>query len=109
MNMVHKMRKSGFLISAALLFVTVSGCSQFDQSITDCDNLREEIVEMSEEDRQSRGYALVKIREPKTLSKSDNKISCSGSAIWTDGDKTSITYESYIDEDGDRMIEYEVN
>ena len=103
------MRKSSFSASAALLIAAVSGCSQLDQSITDCDNLREEIVEMSEEDRQSRGYALVKIREPKTLSKSDNKISCSGSAIWTDGDKTSITYESYIDEDGDRMIEYEVN
>lgn len=96
-------------ISAALLVIAVSGCSQLDQSATDCDNLREDIVEMSEEDRQSRGYALVKIREPKTLSKSDNRISCSGLAIWTDGDKTSITYESYIDEDGDRMIEYEVN
>ena len=103
------MKRSSFSISAALLIAAVSGCSQLDQSITDCDNLSEEIVEMSEEDRQSRGYALVKIREPKTLSQSDNKISCSGSAIWTDGDKTSITYESYIDEDGDRMIEYEVN
>jgi len=107
--MIHEMRKPNFSISATLLIVAVSGCSQLDQSITDCDNLREEIVEMSEEDRQSRGYALVKIREPKTLSKSGNKISCSGSAIWTDGDKTSIIYESYIDEDGDRMIEYEVN
>ena len=62
------MRKSSFSISVALLIVAVSGCSQLDQSITDCDNLSEEIVEMSEEDRQSRGYALVKIREPKTLS-----------------------------------------
>ena len=103
------MRKSSFSISAALLIVAVSGSSQLDQSITDCDNLREEIVEMSEEDRQSRGYALVKIREPKTLSRSDNRISFSGSDIWTDGDKTSITYDSYIDEDGDLMIEYEVN
>ena len=103
------MKKSFLSISAASFILGVSACSQLDQSITDCDNLREEIVEMSEEDRQSRGYALVKIREPKTLSKSDNKISCSGSAIWTDGDKTSITYESYIDEVGDRMIEYEVN
>ena len=103
------MKKSFLSISAASFILGVSACSQLDQSITDCDNLREEIVEMSEEDRQSRGYALVKIREPNTLYKSDNKISCSGSAIWTDGDKTSITYESYIDEDGDRMIEYEVN
>ena len=103
------MSKSNFSICSALLIVAVSGCSQLDQSITDCDNLREEIVEMSEEDRQSRGYALVKIREPKTLSKSDKRISCKGLALWTDGDKTSITYESYIDEDGDRMIEYEVN
>jgi len=103
------MSKSNFSGCAAIIIVAFSGCSQLDQSDTDCDNLREEIVEISEEDWRSRGYALVKIREPKTLSRSDNKISCSGSAIWTDGDKTSITYESYIDEDGDRMIEYEVN
>jgi len=108
-NMILEMKKSFFAISVASLIVGVSACSQLDQSVTDCDNLREEIVELSEEDRQSRGYALVKIREPKTLSRTDNRISCIGSAIWTDGDKTSITYESYIDEDGDRMIEYEVN
>jgi len=103
------MKNSHFAIPAAALILGISGCSQLDQSVTDCDNLRDEIVELSEEDRQSRGYALVKIREPKTLSKSNSKISCSGSAIWSDGDKTSISYESYIDEDGDRMIEYEVN
>ena len=56
------MSKSSFSACGALLIVAVSGCSQLDQSITDCDNLREEIVEMSEEDRQSRGYALVKIK-----------------------------------------------
>ena len=107
--MIFEMSRPFFVISAASLILAVSGCSQLDQSITDCDNLREEIIEMSEEDRQSRGYALVKIREPKTLSRSDKRISCKGLALWTDGDKTSITYESYIDEDGDRMIEYEVN
>ena len=64
---------------------------------------------MSEENWQSKGYALVKTREPKMLSKYDSRISCGGSAIWTDGDKTSITYKSYLDEDGDRMIEHEVN
>ena len=94
---------------ATALISVLAGCAQLDQSITDCDNLREEIVELSKEDRQSRGFALVKIRKPKTLSKSDNSISCIGSALWSDGDKTSITYKSYIDEDGDRMIEYEVN
>ena len=108
-NIIFKTEKSHFAIPAAAFIFGISGCSLLDQSVTDCDNLRDEIAELSEEDRQSRGYALVKIREPKTLSKSNNKISCSGSAIWSDGDKTSISYESYIDEDGDRMIEYEVN
>tara|TARA_B100001758_G_C18097536_1_gene446656 strand:- start:25 stop:336 length:312 start_codon:yes stop_codon:yes gene_type:complete len=103
------MNKVVIAIPATALIFGIVSCAELDQRITDCDNLREEIVELSEEDRQSRGFALVKIREPKTLYKSDKKVSCSGSAIWTDGDKTSITYESYIDEDGDRMIEYEVN
>ena len=52
----------------------VCGCSQLGQSITDCDNLREEIVEKSEEDRRSKGCALVKLRKPKTLSNSDKKF-----------------------------------
>ena len=103
------MIKVAVAISASALISGIAGCAQLGQSIADCNNLREEIIELSEKDRQSRGFALVKIRKPKTLSKSDNLISCSGSALWTDGDKTSITYKSYIDEDGDRMIEYEVN
>ena len=103
------MNRAAIAISATALITGLAGCAQLDQSITSCDNLREEIVELSEEDRQSRGFALIKIRKPKTLFKSDNLISCNGSALWSDGDKTSITYKSYIDEDGDRMIEYEVN
>ena len=103
------MNKFAVAIPASALFLREAGCAQLDQIIADCNNLREEIIELSEEDRQSRGFALVKIRKPKTMSKSGNLISCSGSALWTDGDKTSITYKSYIDEDGDRMIEYEVN
>lgn len=103
------MNRAVIAIPATALISVLAGCAQLDQSIADCDNLREEIVELSKEDSQSRGFALVKIRKPKTLSKSDNLISCIGSALWSDGDKTSITYKSYIDEDGDRMIEYEVN
>ena len=103
------MNRAAIAIPATALISGLAGCAQLNQSITDCDNLREEIIELSNEDRQSRGFALVKIRKPKTLSKSDNLISCSGSALWTDGDKTSIAYKSYIDENGDRMIEYEAN
>ena len=103
------MNKIPVAILASSLILGMAGCAQLAQSIVDCDNLREEIIELSDEDRQSRGFALVKIRTPKTLSKSDHLISCSGSALWTDGDKTSITYKSYIDDDGDRMIEYEAN
>ena len=103
------MNKVTVTIPTSALVLGMTGCAQPDQSIADCNNLREEIIELSEEDRQSRGFALVKIRRPKTLSKSDYLISCGGSALWSDGDKTCITYKSYIDEDGDRMIEYEVN
>ena len=78
--MILKMKRSFFSIPAASLieFVVVSACSQLDQSVANCDNLREEIVELSEEDRQSRGYALVKIREPRTLSKSEKKFLVKG-------------------------------
>ena len=98
------MNKAAICIPVIALISGLIGCAQLDQSIPDCENLREEIVELSKEDRQSRGFSLVKIRKPKTLAKSDNLISCSGSALWSDGDKTSITYKSYIDEDGDCLL-----
>ena len=60
-NIILEMKRSFFAISVTSLIIGVSACSQLDQSVADCDNLREEIVELSEEDRQSRGFALVKI------------------------------------------------
>jgi hypothetical protein len=96
-----------FFVSLATGSLLLAGCNSLDQSLTDCDNLREEIVELSEEDRFANGFALIKIRNPVKTSETDKKIICRGDAVWTDGDKTRIQYTSYIDEDGDRMIEYE--
>ena len=59
------MKKSHFAIPAAALILGISGCSQLDQSVTDCDNLRDEIVELSEEDRQSRVMLLSKLESLK--------------------------------------------
>jgi len=98
--------KLAFTCGLTVATVGLAGCSAVT-GLQDCNNLRSEIIAMTEEDRASRGYALIKIREPKTISNTDKQISCSGQAIWTDGDTTGINYKNYIDEDGDVMIEYQ--
>ena len=79
----------------------------FDLSV-DCKNLRSEIVNLSEQDRTSRGFSLIKIYDPKEVSRSSKDVKCSGSASWSDGDNTAISYTAYLDSEGDRMVQYEV-
>lgn len=65
------------------------------------------MVELTEKDRASRGYALVKIYEPTEVSRSPEELKCTGRASWSDGDETGIAYRSYTDSEGEQMIEYE--
>ncbi len=88
-----------------------AGCTlinRADQAASDCENIRGEIISLSEEDRDLTGFALVKIYEPAELSRSADELKCSGLALWSDGDKTGIAYRSYIDSESERIIEYEV-
>ena len=45
------MYRAVIAIPATALISVLVGCAQLDQRITDCDNLREENVELSKEDR----------------------------------------------------------
>jgi len=79
----------------------------FDPSI-DCSNLREEIVGLTEQDRVSRGFSLIKIYDPKEVSRSTNDVKCRGRASWSDGDETQIDYKAFLDSEGELMVQYEV-
>ena len=71
-----------------------------------CESIREEIVELSEQDRASRGYAIVKIYEPTEVSRSNEKLVCEGRASWSDQDETKLKYSTYKDSEGEWMLEY---
>jgi len=107
-------RSKSLATSACLVAITIasSGCANLgqkaDQVVSDCENTRDEIVELTEKDRAARGYAVVKIYEPVEISRTANELKCTGTAHWSDGDNTKINYRSYLDSEGDRFVEYEL-
>ena len=94
-------------VIAAATAIATAGCSALDQASSTCENIRQDIIDLTEEDRASRGYALVAIYEPTEVSKTNKELKCRGKASWSDGDSTGITYKQYIDQEGDIMIEYQ--
>ncbi len=90
------------LISTAML---LSSCNS--TAMKTCESIRDDIVELSEKDRASRGYAIVKIYEPVEVSRSNEKLSCEGRASWSDQDETKLKYSTYKDSEGEWMLEYE--
>lgn|GEM_PF-1786292 len=99
-------KKTFFLLSSAIACCLAS-CSSIQQASETCDSLRDHVVELTEKDRASRGFALVKIYEPTEVSRSSEELKCTGRASWSDGDETGIAYRSYTDSEGEQMIEYE--
>ena len=79
----------------------------------DCDDaaFREEIAKLSESNANASDFGLrvLKIYSGTTeLSRSDNRLSCIGTALLNGGSEVSITYEYFIDRDGDAFIRYEL-
>ena len=98
--------------TATAIAIISSGCESLGRlnfAATTCENLRQNIIELSEKDRASRGFALVAIYEPTEISKTDKELYCRGNGAWSDGDKTKITYKQYIDQEENVMIEYDVS
>ena len=81
----------------------IGGCSGGYEDIT-CQDLRQEIVEMTEEEKNSLGYALNKIYEPTEVSRTESKVVCRGIGSFTDGDEVDINYEAYKDREGEWML-----
>lgn len=96
-----------FIASAALL--TTAGCDSITQSFSNCADLREDIIELSEKDRTANGYALIAIYDPTEASRSEKELVCTGKAAWSDNDETGLTYKQYIDQEGNTMIQYQVD
>ena len=91
------------LISATAL---LSGCGGGYENIS-CKDLREEIIDLSEEQQAFNGFSIIKIYEPTWVSRAEQRVVCNGIAAWTDAEETNIQYEAYTDRDGDWMIQYE--
>ena len=91
------------LISATAL---LSGCGGGYENIS-CKDLREEIIDLSEEQQAFNGFSIIKIYEPTLVSRTEQRVVCNGIAARTDAEETNIQYEAYTDRDGDWMIQYE--
>ena len=103
---------TGALMAAAFITATIAGCDSLpnkaDQTLSNCKNIRPDIIKLSEKDRASSGYALVAIYEPTEISKSATELNCRGKASWSDNEETAITYKQYIDQEGSVMLQYDI-
>ena len=95
------------IFSVAVISATalLSGCGGGYENIS-CEDLREEIIDLTVEQQAFNGYAIIKIYDPTLVSRSDNKVLCRGVAAWTDGGESTIQYEAYKDREGDWMIQF---
>lgn len=105
---IQKMVSTSAALAALSALVALAGCESIDMATSNCENIRQDIIELSEEDRASTGYALIAIYEPTEISRTDKEFKCSGEASWSDNETTSITYKQYIDKEGTTIIAYEV-
>ena len=64
-----------------------------------CKDLREDFVETF-------GGEIIKIYEPKLLSRGKSRVKCVGEALLDDGYEYSIIYSAYIDREGEWMLEW---
>ena len=96
------------IFSVAVISATalLSGCGGGYENIS-CKDLREEIIDLSEEQQAFNGFSIIKIYEPTLVSRTEQRVVCNGIAAWTDAEETNIQYEAYTDRDGDWMIQYE--
>ena len=105
----HRAFSVGFVMAAA---TSVAGCDSLlyktNQALSTCENIRSDIIELSEKDRASEGYALVAIYEPTKVSKSEKELNCRGKAFWSDNDETEISYKQYLDQEGNLMLQYNI-
>ena len=95
------------IFSVAVISATaiLSGCGGGYEDIN-CKDLRKEIIDMTVEQQNLNGYAIIKIYEPTLVSRTEEKVLCKGIAAWTDATESNIQYEVYKDRDGDWMLQF---
>ena len=71
-----------------------------------CKDLRSEIVDLTIDQQDSVGYALMKIYEPTETSRTESRVVCRGLGSFTDGDELPIKYEVYKDREGEWILNY---
>ena len=77
-----------------------------ESSEISCKDLRRNIVDLSIDQQDSVGFALVKIYEPTELSRTKSRVVCKGLGSFTNGYEIPIKYEVYRDREGEWMLTY---
>ncbi len=77
-----------------------------DYSKMSCKDLRNDIVDLTIDQQDSVGYALMKIYEPTETSRTESRVVCKGLGSFTDGDELPIKYEVYKDREGEWILNY---
>lgn len=67
-----------------------------------CESIRDDVIRAAGQN----GVNIVKIYDPKTVTDTPDKLTCTGRALVSSGQEAKIYYRSFKDADGDRLIQY---
>ena len=95
------------IFSVAVISATaiLSGCGGGYEDIN-CKDLRKEIIDMTVEQQNLNGYAIIKIYEPTLVSRTNKRVVCKGIAYWNDTTESNIKYEVFKDREGEWMLRF---
>ena len=97
--------KKIFSVTAISATALLSGCGGGYEEIS-CNDLRQEIIDMTVEQQELNGFAIIKIYEPNLVSRTEERVLCKGIAAYTDASESNIQYEVFKDRDGDWMLQF---
>ncbi len=76
------------------------------EPVRTCENIREQVILLSERNVAANVNTIIKIYDPKTVKAEPGKVSCSGRAILSNAEETTVYYRAYQDSDGEWLIEF---
>lgn len=76
------------------------------EPVRTCESIRAQVVLLSERNAATNINTIVKIYDPKTVKSEPSEIRCSGRAMLSNAEESTVHYRAFQDADGEWLIEF---
>lgn len=92
---------------AAISLCALAGCFWHEVSIAEitCEQLETEVLGISDDNRATAGVAILELREPRELHRTEDRVDCEASASMSNGSTTTVRYSAFMTTEG-MTLEY---